>query len=185
MVTRIIVSRCEVDLKKVCSEYKTNFGQSLQKTIMVSGSHSLPLAYSWFTLRLVLSCSPSNLLCFCRNTPRETTRRCCSACVDQRSKNESSVSKGPHFAPLEMCTGKVGSWISNSAAKPHPTFSTHTFECNIQGDKFIFFLHEESVFRYYFCYTKTAINLLCWSIVPYFACIPPSLYLVDVCIDHH
>ncbi|KAG7245343.1 hypothetical protein INR49_010793 [Caranx melampygus] len=34
IVTRIIVSRCEVDLKKVCSEYKTNFGQSLQKTIL-------------------------------------------------------------------------------------------------------------------------------------------------------
>uniref|UniRef100_A0A8C2WBT2 Annexin n=1 Tax=Cyclopterus lumpus TaxID=8103 RepID=A0A8C2WBT2_CYCLU len=34
MVTRIIVSRCEVDLKKICSEYKTNLGESLQKTIM-------------------------------------------------------------------------------------------------------------------------------------------------------
>ncbi|XP_041650525.1 annexin A2-A-like [Cheilinus undulatus] len=34
LLTRIIVSRCEVDLKKICSEYKTNFGQSLQKTIM-------------------------------------------------------------------------------------------------------------------------------------------------------
>uniref|UniRef100_A0A8C9Z3Y2 Annexin n=1 Tax=Sander lucioperca TaxID=283035 RepID=A0A8C9Z3Y2_SANLU len=34
IVTRIIVSRCEVDLKKICSQYKTNFGQSLQKTIM-------------------------------------------------------------------------------------------------------------------------------------------------------
>ncbi|XP_029009498.1 annexin A2-like [Betta splendens] len=33
VVTRIIVSRCEVDLKKVCSEYKAHFGQSLQKTI--------------------------------------------------------------------------------------------------------------------------------------------------------
>uniref|UniRef100_G3P970 Annexin n=1 Tax=Gasterosteus aculeatus aculeatus TaxID=481459 RepID=G3P970_GASAC len=33
-VTRIIVSRCEVDLKKICSEYKTNFGESLQKTIL-------------------------------------------------------------------------------------------------------------------------------------------------------
>uniref|UniRef100_A0A8C5GTT9 Annexin n=1 Tax=Gouania willdenowi TaxID=441366 RepID=A0A8C5GTT9_GOUWI len=33
IVTRIIVSRCEVDLKKICSEYKSNFGQSLQKTI--------------------------------------------------------------------------------------------------------------------------------------------------------
>ncbi|XP_026168177.1 annexin A2 [Mastacembelus armatus] len=33
-VTRIIVSRCEVDLKKICSEYKANFGQSLQKTIL-------------------------------------------------------------------------------------------------------------------------------------------------------
>nr|XP_020468125.1 annexin A2-like [Monopterus albus] len=34
VVTRIIVSRCEVDLKKICSEYKATFGQSLQKTIM-------------------------------------------------------------------------------------------------------------------------------------------------------
>lgn len=34
VVTRIIVSRCEVDLKKICSEYKANFGQSLQKTIL-------------------------------------------------------------------------------------------------------------------------------------------------------
>lgn len=33
LLTRIIVSRCEVDLKKTCSEYKTQFGQSLQKTI--------------------------------------------------------------------------------------------------------------------------------------------------------
>ncbi|CAI5664182.1 unnamed protein product [Oreochromis niloticus] len=34
IVTRIIVSRCEVDLKKICSEYKSCFGQSLQQTIM-------------------------------------------------------------------------------------------------------------------------------------------------------
>ncbi|KAM9854449.1 annexin A2-like [Aulostomus maculatus] len=34
VVTRIIVSRCEVDLKKISSEYKTHYGQSLQKTIM-------------------------------------------------------------------------------------------------------------------------------------------------------
>ncbi|XP_061532674.1 annexin A2-like [Phycodurus eques] len=34
VVTRIIVSRCEVDLKKICSEYKAHHGQSLQKTIM-------------------------------------------------------------------------------------------------------------------------------------------------------
>lgn len=40
MVTRIIVSRCEVDLKKICSEYKSNFGQSLQKTILVSDSYT-------------------------------------------------------------------------------------------------------------------------------------------------
>uniref|UniRef100_A0A3Q1EKZ3 Annexin n=2 Tax=Acanthochromis polyacanthus TaxID=80966 RepID=A0A3Q1EKZ3_9TELE len=33
IVTRIIVSRCEVDLKKICSEYKATFGQSLQQTI--------------------------------------------------------------------------------------------------------------------------------------------------------
>ncbi|MED6294236.1 Annexin A2, partial [Characodon lateralis] len=33
IVTRIIVSRCEVDLKKICSEYKQTFGQSLQQTI--------------------------------------------------------------------------------------------------------------------------------------------------------
>ncbi|XP_034444185.1 annexin A2-A-like [Hippoglossus hippoglossus] len=34
MVTRIIVSRCEVDLQKICSEYKSNFGQTLQKTVL-------------------------------------------------------------------------------------------------------------------------------------------------------
>ncbi|KAF7669188.1 hypothetical protein LDENG_00230750 [Lucifuga dentata] len=33
VVTRIIVSRCEVDLKKICSEFKAHFGQSLCKTI--------------------------------------------------------------------------------------------------------------------------------------------------------
>uniref|UniRef100_A0A674N128 Annexin n=1 Tax=Takifugu rubripes TaxID=31033 RepID=A0A674N128_TAKRU len=33
LLTRIIVSRCEVDLKKVCSEYKAHFGESLQKAI--------------------------------------------------------------------------------------------------------------------------------------------------------
>ncbi|XP_019731530.1 annexin A2 [Hippocampus comes] len=34
VVSRIIVSRCEVDLKKICSEYKAHHGQSLQKTIV-------------------------------------------------------------------------------------------------------------------------------------------------------
>lgn len=33
VLTRIIVSRCEVDLRKICTEYKAQFGQSLQKTI--------------------------------------------------------------------------------------------------------------------------------------------------------
>uniref|UniRef100_A0AAV2L670 Annexin n=1 Tax=Knipowitschia caucasica TaxID=637954 RepID=A0AAV2L670_KNICA len=33
VLTRIIVSRCEVDLKRVCCEYKANYGQTLQKTI--------------------------------------------------------------------------------------------------------------------------------------------------------
>ncbi|XP_072291462.1 annexin A2-like [Eucyclogobius newberryi] len=33
VLTRIVVSRCEVDLGKICTEYKTHFGQSLQKTI--------------------------------------------------------------------------------------------------------------------------------------------------------
>lgn len=33
MLTRIIVSRCEVDLKKICSVYQNEYGQSLQKTI--------------------------------------------------------------------------------------------------------------------------------------------------------
>lgn len=36
LLTRIIVSRCEVDLKKVCSEYKAHFGESLQKAITVN-----------------------------------------------------------------------------------------------------------------------------------------------------
>lgn len=92
IVTRIIVSRCEVDLKKVCSEYKATFGESVQKTIMVSEVSSLPLTCYRFTVRFVVS--RSNLLCFCRNTPRETTRRCCWALSDQSTKNEPSVSKG-------------------------------------------------------------------------------------------
>uniref|UniRef100_A0A3P9IGM2 Annexin n=1 Tax=Oryzias latipes TaxID=8090 RepID=A0A3P9IGM2_ORYLA len=33
IVTRIIVSRCEVDLQKICSEFKSAFGKSLQETI--------------------------------------------------------------------------------------------------------------------------------------------------------
>lgn len=33
VLTRIIVSRCEVDLRKICEEYKAHFGESLQKTI--------------------------------------------------------------------------------------------------------------------------------------------------------
>uniref|UniRef100_A0A8C6SYJ3 Annexin n=1 Tax=Neogobius melanostomus TaxID=47308 RepID=A0A8C6SYJ3_9GOBI len=33
LLTRIVVSRCEVDLRKVCNEYKAHFGQSLQQTI--------------------------------------------------------------------------------------------------------------------------------------------------------
>ena len=139
MVTRIIVSRCEVDLKKICSEYKSCFGQSLQKTILVSGSHSLsPLACYWFTVRLVLSCGGLlNLLCLCRNIPRETTRRCCSACVDQRSKkNQSLALKGPHWkGVMETALG------TNSALKSHPTFSfAQTFECSVQEEAFMFFL---------------------------------------------
>uniref|UniRef100_A0A8C1FWJ6 Annexin n=1 Tax=Cyprinus carpio carpio TaxID=630221 RepID=A0A8C1FWJ6_CYPCA len=34
VVTRIIVSRCEVDLMKVCTEFKRNFGKSLYQTIL-------------------------------------------------------------------------------------------------------------------------------------------------------
>ena len=41
LLTRIIVSRCEVDLKRICSEYKANFGQSVQKTILVNKSYRL------------------------------------------------------------------------------------------------------------------------------------------------
>ncbi|MEQ2225734.1 hypothetical protein ILYODFUR_020391 [Ilyodon furcidens] len=57
IVTRIIVSRCEVDLKKICSEYKHTFGQSLQQTITVSSlllikckafSIMLPSPYRFF-----------------------------------------------------------------------------------------------------------------------------------------
>lgn len=33
LLTRIMVSRCEVDLRKVCVEYKAQFGETLQKTI--------------------------------------------------------------------------------------------------------------------------------------------------------
>ncbi|XP_068169037.1 annexin A2-like [Antennarius striatus] len=34
LVSRIIVSRCEVDLMKICCEYHKNFGQTLQQTIL-------------------------------------------------------------------------------------------------------------------------------------------------------
>lgn len=64
IVTRIIVSRCEVDLKKICTEYKTTYGQSLQKTILVSELYNPPLAHYLYTVRLALSCSSSNLLSF-------------------------------------------------------------------------------------------------------------------------
>lgn len=43
LLTRIIVSRCEVDLKKVCSEYKAHFGESLQKAIMVDNPYNLSI----------------------------------------------------------------------------------------------------------------------------------------------
>lgn len=43
LLTRIIVSRCEVDLKKVCSEYKAHFGESLQKAIMVDNPYNLAI----------------------------------------------------------------------------------------------------------------------------------------------
>uniref|UniRef100_A0A3B4A3P2 Annexin n=2 Tax=Periophthalmus magnuspinnatus TaxID=409849 RepID=A0A3B4A3P2_9GOBI len=33
VLTRIIVSRCEVDLRKICTDFKAQFGQSLQRTI--------------------------------------------------------------------------------------------------------------------------------------------------------
>ncbi|KAJ0069638.1 hypothetical protein NL108_011545, partial [Boleophthalmus pectinirostris] len=33
VLTRIIVSRCEVDLRRICQEFKANFGQSLHRTI--------------------------------------------------------------------------------------------------------------------------------------------------------
>lgn len=83
IVSRIIVSRCEVDLKKVCSEYKNNFGQSLQQTITVS--NLLLINCKTF------SCSCCFFLIFFpplyRNIPKETTRRLCSASVDQNSKN--------------------------------------------------------------------------------------------------
>lgn len=36
VVTRIMISRCEVDLKKIRSEYKAQFGKSLYQTISVS-----------------------------------------------------------------------------------------------------------------------------------------------------
>ncbi len=41
IITRIIVSRCEVDLMKVRAEFKRNFGKSLHQTILVSFHLSL------------------------------------------------------------------------------------------------------------------------------------------------
>lgn len=41
VITRIIVSRCEVDLMKVRAEFKRNFGKSLYQTILVSFHLSL------------------------------------------------------------------------------------------------------------------------------------------------
>lgn len=82
-----------------------------------------------FIKRFVLSRSLANLLCLGRNTLRETTRRCCSACVEQRNKwNRSSVSEGPHFPPLESCTRKVGFWkiilAPNCGKSPSSFFCT-------------------------------------------------------------
>lgn len=130
VVTRIIVSRCEVDLKKICSEYKAQYGQSLQKTILVSELYNLSVACYRFTVCLVLSCSRPNLLYvsyFCRSTPKEITRRCCLACVDQRHKNELCL--------VSITGNGHGRWQinheytlgTNSVAKAHPSFPHHKY----------------------------------------------------------
>lgn len=55
VVTRIIVSRCEVDLMKIRTEFKRNFGKSLHQTILVSIQ-----LYKSFLFVLLLS--PSSFL---------------------------------------------------------------------------------------------------------------------------
>ena len=88
----MIVSRCEVDLKKVCSEYKAHFGQSLQKAIMVNNNLWLGLLIFFFFF-ILTSCNQTVYLpYFYRNTPKETTRRLRSACVDPKNKLAESQS---------------------------------------------------------------------------------------------
>uniref|UniRef100_A0AAY5EZ30 Annexin n=1 Tax=Electrophorus electricus TaxID=8005 RepID=A0AAY5EZ30_ELEEL len=41
VVTRIIVSRCEVDLKKIRTEFKAQFGKSLYQTIIVTNDENI------------------------------------------------------------------------------------------------------------------------------------------------
>lgn len=117
-----------------------------------------------FITRFVLSRRLANLRCLCRNTLRETTRRCCSACVGQRNKwSRSSVSEGPHIPPLEGCTGKVGFWkiilAPSSVAKARPPFSAqhvwmqHEHMKNLCSSFRWFYRHSNKVALFKFCFS--------------------------------
>lgn len=84
------MSRCEVDLKKICSEYKDTFGQSLQQAITVSNLLLINCKAFFYHPAVPLSF----FFPLYRNIPKETTRRQCSASVDQTSNNSLSISKG-------------------------------------------------------------------------------------------
>lgn len=128
-----------------CHAARWTWRRSAPSTRPTSGSRCKRLSrwitqHQEFITRFVLSSSLAHLLCLCRSTLRETTRRRCSACADQRNKwSPSSVSEGPHFPPMEGCNRKVGFWkiilAPNSVAKARPSFFLHnTCECNIQRD---------------------------------------------------
>ncbi len=100
IITRIIVSRCEVDLMKVRAEFKRNFGKSLHQTILVSFHLSLFLhifSVIYISLLfLLLVCLHSrsmfnrnvSLYVFLlRSTPRVTTRELYWTSVEEMTKH--------------------------------------------------------------------------------------------------
>ena len=96
VLTRIMVSRCEVDLRKIRGEYKTQYGESLHKTIFVSMNNNPPsVSRPPYTLKspffLWFGFDPTSFFCrLCRNTPRGTTRGPCSACVEEMIRRVTS-----------------------------------------------------------------------------------------------
>lgn len=81
LLIRVLVSRSEVDLKKVIEEYKAMFGRSLQEDILVN-SFSALLPEVFFYLILFFETIELTSDLFNRPTRREIIRKFCSACVD-------------------------------------------------------------------------------------------------------